>query len=260
MGVKVEKVVICGVDTSKLPKLSYQESNQLLKKAQAGDSDARDYFITCNLRLVLSLVKRYQNRSVDTEDLFQAGCIGLIKSVDNFNLNLNVKFSTYAVPMIVGEIRRIIRESNSMRVSRGIRDVAYSALQVREQLEQATNKTVTMDQIAKELNLPVYRVVYCLDAIADTKSLQETVYSTESDEICLEEQLSNDKDEEVCVIDNISLKKALKKLPKREQDIVLKRYYEGKTQTEVSFEVGISQAQVSRLEKNAVSEMYTFMS
>ena len=256
----MEKVVICGVDTSKLPKLSYQESNQLLKKAQAGDSDARDYFITCNLRLVLSLVKRYQNRSVDTEDLFQAGCIGLIKSVDNFNLNLNVKFSTYAVPMIVGEIRRIIRESNSMRVSRGIRDVAYSALQVREQLEQATNKTVTMDQIAKELNLPVYRVVYCLDAIADTKSLQETVYSTESDEICLEEQLSNDKDEEVCVIDNISLKKALKKLPKREQDIVLKRYYEGKTQTEVSFEVGISQAQVSRLEKNAVSEMYTFMS
>ena len=256
----MEKVVICGVDTSKLPKLSYHESNQLLKKAQAGDSDARDYFITCNLRLVLSLVKRYQNRSVDTEDLFQAGCIGLIKSVDNFNLNLNVKFSTYAVPMIVGEIRRIIRESNSMRVSRGIRDVAYSALQVREQLEQATNKTVTMDQIAKELNLPVYRVVYCLDAIADTKSLQETVYSTESDEICLEEQLSSDKDEEVCVIDNISLKKALKKLPKREQDIVLKRYYEGKTQTEVSFEVGISQAQVSRLEKNAVSEMYTFMS
>ena len=255
-----KKVVICGVDTSKLPKLGYKESRDLLKKAQAGDGDARDYFITCNLRLVLSMVKRYNNRSIDTDYLFQAGCVGLIKSVDNFNLSLDVKFSTYAVPMIVGEIRRLIRENNSMRVSRGIRDVAYSALQVREQLEQCTNQTVTMDQIANELNLPVFRVAYCLDAIADTKSLQETVYSTESDEISLEEQLSSEKDEEVCLLDNISLKKAMKKLSKREQDIVLKRYYEGKTQTEVSMEVGISQAQVSRLEKNAVNQMFTFMS
>ena len=256
----MRKVEICGVDTSGLPKLTQKENEALIVRIKAGDRKAREQFIVGNMRLVLSLVKRFRVRACCEDDVFQAGCVGLIKAIDNFDVSVGVKFSTYAVPMIVGEIRRLIRENNSMRVSRGIRDVAYSALQVREQLEQCTNQTVTMDQIANELNLPVFRVAYCLDAIADTKSLQETVYSTESDEISLEEQLSSEKDEEVCLLDNISLKKAMKKLSKREQDIVLKRYYEGKTQTEVSMEVGISQAQVSRLEKNAVNQMFTFMS
>ncbi|MEG2015185.1 MAG: sigma-70 family RNA polymerase sigma factor, partial [Clostridia bacterium] len=169
-----KKVVICGVDTSTLPRLTSVEANELMKKIKNGDNEARNRFIMCNLRLVLSIVSRYSERFQNADDLFQIGCIGLIKSIDNFNITLGVRFSTYAVPMIIGEIRRFLRESNTMRVSRGIRDVAYAALTEREKLERESNCEVTVDQIAKEMSLPVFRVVYCLSAISDPISLSET--------------------------------------------------------------------------------------
>ncbi len=250
-----KKVVICGVDTSALPKLSAKESRELLVKIKEGDNDARNYFITCNLRLVLSVVQRYTARVNNPDDLFQIGCVGLIKSIDNFDTSLNVRFSTYAVPMIVGEIRRFLRESNSMRVSRGIRDVAYQALQAREKLETETGAEVRVEQIADELKLPVYRVVFCLDAISDPVSLSESVYANEEDNLTLQEQLFDKKCSETVWAENVTLQEAMRSLNERERNILLKRYFEGKTQTEVSAEVGLSQAQVSRLEKNAMSRL-----
>lgn len=253
------KIEVCGVDTSSIPKLSAKESKDLLVKIKQGDSEARNYFINCNMRLVLSVVQRYIHRVNNPDDLFQIGCVGLIKSVDNFNTDLDVRFSTYAVPMIIGEIRRYLRESNSLRVSRGIRDVAYQALQVREKLENETSTEVTVDQIASELNLPIFKVMYCLDAISDTISLSECVYSNEEDSVCLADSLADEKCSEVSWVDSISLFDALLQLDVKERNIILKRYFEGKTQTEISKEIGLSQAQISRLEKNAISQLRTNM-
>lgn len=250
-----KKIIVCSVDTSSIPKLTTKESNELLEKIKRGDESARNYFINCNMRLVLSVVQRYIHRVSNPDDLFQIGCVGLIKAVDNFNTELNVRFSTYAVPMIIGEIRRYLRESNSLRVSRGIRDIAYQALQVREKLEKDSSDEVTVDQIASELNLPIFKVMYCLDAISDTVSLSDSVYSNENDSISIEESLADQKSSEITWVDNISLLDALEHLDSKEQNIILKRYFEGKTQTEISKEIGLSQAQISRLEKSAISQM-----
>ena len=249
------KIVVCGVDTSSLPKLSAKDSQELLRKIKQGDEQARSYFIHCNMRLVLSVVQRYIHRVKNPDDLFQIGCVGLIKSVDNFNVELNVRFSTYAVPMIIGEIRRYLRESNSLRVSRGIRDVAYQALQARERLESQTSAEVTVEEIANELKLPIFRVMYCLDAISDTVSLSDAVYADEEDSISVEDSIADTKSSEISWIDNISLFDALSNLQLKERSIILKRYFEGKTQTEISQEIGLSQAQISRLEKNAISQL-----
>ena len=248
------KVIICGVDTSSLPKLSNSETRELLIKIKNGDQEAKNYFINCNLRLVLSIVQRYAHKTADCDDLFQVGCVGLIKSVANFNVDLGVCFSTYAVPMIIGEIRRYLREG-SMRVSRGIRDVAYQALQTREKLERESVDEASIDQIAEEMNLPVYKVLYCLDAITEPISLSETVYSDDEDSLTLMDHLSDDKCSESIWADNVSLFDAVNSLGTKEKEIVLKRYFEGKTQSEVSREIGLSQAQVSRLEKNAVNQL-----
>ena len=249
-----KKVVICGVDTSALPRLSSKESIELLNKVSLGDMEARNYFINCNLRLVLSIVQRYSHRVDNPDDLFQIGCVGLIKAVDNFRTDVGVCFSTYAVPMIAGEIRRFLREG-SMRVSRGIRDVAYQALQTREKLEAENVDEASIEQIAEEMKLPVYRVLYCLDAISDPISLSETVYSDEEDSLSLMDHISDTKCSEHIWAEKVTLFDALNSLDEKEKNIVLKRYFEGKTQMEVSQEVGLSQAQVSRLEKNAMSHL-----
>ena len=245
-----KKVIICGVDTSALPKLSQKESNDLLIQIGHGDLNARSYFINCNLRLVLSIVQRYSYRA-NPDDLFQIGCVGLIKAVDNFRVDVGVCFSTYAVPMIVGEIRRFLREG-SMRVSRGIRDVAYQALQTREKLEAESVDEASIQQIADEMQLPVYKVLYCLDAISEPISLSETVYSDEEDSLSLQDHISDSKCSEYIWAENVTLFDALNTLEDKEKNILLKRYFEGKTQMEVSREIGLSQAQVSRLEKNAM--------
>lgn len=249
------KVEICGVDTSALPKLTVAESAELLQKIKQGDVDARNTFINCNLRLVLSIVQRYSARSDNMDDLFQIGCVGLIKSVDNFNPDFGVCFSTYAVPMIDGEIRRFLRESNSLRVSRGIRDTAYLALQTRDRLEKDSSCEVTVEEVAHELDLPVYRVIYCLDAISDPVSLSEAVYSDEEDSLSLLDSLADKTSSENAWADSVTLFDALNALDEKERNILLKRYFEGKTQVEVSAEIGLSQAQVSRLEKNAMSRL-----
>ncbi len=254
------KVVICGINTSALPKLSGKEALQLMQKVKEGDELARQKFITSNLRLVLSVVQRYASKTCSMDDLFQVGCVGLVKSVDNFDVSLNVKFSTYAVPMIIGEIRRFLRESNSMRVSRGIRDVAYLALQAREKLErESAGGEVTLEQIAREINLPVGQVVYCLDAINEPLSLNEPVYNDGSDTILVMDQIKDKNNTDERWIESVSLNDAIARLDERERDILTKRYYEGKTQMEVSEEVGISQAQVSRLEKNAVGRIRSYL-
>lgn len=255
------KVVICGINTSALPKLTGKEALSLMRKVKEGDELARQKFITSNLRLVLSVVQRYAGKAgYSMDDLFQVGCVGLVKSVDNFDVSLNVKFSTYAVPMIIGEIRRFLRESNSMRVSRGIRDVAYLALQARERLErESMGEEVTLEQIAKEINLPVGQVVYCLDAINEPLSLNEPVYNDGSDTILVMDQIKDKNNTDERWIENVSLNDAIARLDERERDILTKRYFEGKTQMEVSEEVGISQAQVSRLEKNAVGRIRFFL-
>ena len=254
------KVEICGVNTSTLKVLSDEEKKILLKKTKDGDDEARQELIYGNLRLVLSIIQRFTNRKENLDDLFQVGCIGLVKAVDNFNIDLDVKFSTYAVPMIVGEIRRFLRESNSLRVSRGIRDVAYQALQAREKLESETSAEVSVDQIAEELHLPIFKVMYCLDAISDTVSLSDAVYSNEEDSVSIADSLADDKTSEVSWVDNISLFDALSHLDGKERSIILKRYFQGKTQTEISQEIGLSQAQISRLEKNAISQLRADMS
>ena len=249
------KVEICGVDTSALPKLTAAESAELLSKIRDGDTDARNTFINCNLRLVLSIVQRYSSRADSMDDLFQIGCVGLIKSVDNFNPDFGVCFSTYAVPMIDGEIRRFLRESNSLRVSRGIRDTAYLALQTRERLERDSVTEVTVEEVARELDLPVFRVLYCLDAISDPVSLSDAVYTDEEDSLSLLDNLADKTTSENTWADNVTLMDALNALDEKERNILLKRYFEGKTQMEISAEIGLSQAQVSRLEKNAVSHL-----
>lgn len=249
------KVIITGVDTNHLPKLSGKEQLELMTKIKAGDTNARDQFAVCNLRLVLSVLQRFRARCNCTDDLFQVGCVGLMKAIDNFDVNQNVKFSTYAVPMIIGEIKRFLRDNNSIRVSRSLRDTAYKVLKAREELIKVNSEEPSVDLVAEHLNLPVSEVAIALEAISEPMSLCDPVYNDGDDTIYLMDQVSDNKDSEEKWIENLNLKDALSKLGDREKEIVMLRYYIGKTQMEVSEEIGISQAQVSRLEKNAIKEI-----
>lgn len=251
----INKVEICGVNTAKLPILKEREMKELLFKMKDGDSVSREKFIRGNLRLVLSVIQRFNNRGENVDDLFQVGCIGLIKAIDNFDLSQNVKFSTYAVPMIIGEIRRYLRDNNSIRVSRSLRDIAYKALQVRDKLVNAENKEPTVSQIAKELNIPREEVVFALDAIQDPVSLFEPIYHDGGDALYVMDQISDSKNIDESWLENISIKEAMKKLNDREKLILNMRFFQGRTQMEVAEEIGISQAQVSRLEKTALKHM-----
>lgn len=251
----INKVEICGVNTSKLPVLKEKEKRELLLKMQKGDKSSREEFIKGNLRLVLSVIQRFNNRGENVDDLFQVGCIGLMKAIDNFDLNQNVKFSTYAVPMIIGEIRRYLRDNNSIRVSRSLRDIAYKALVIRDKLIKDNNKEPSISQISKELNIPREDVVFALDAIQDPVSLYEPIYHDGGDAIYVMDQVSDNKNTDESWLENISIKEAMKKLTDREKLILNLRFFNGRTQMEVANEIGISQAQVSRLEKTALKHM-----
>jgi RNA polymerase sporulation-specific sigma factor len=253
------KVEICGVNTSKLPVLTNEEMRELIVKMRSGDNSSRDKFIKGNLRLVLSVIQRFNNRGENVDDLFQVGCIGLIKAIDNFDLSQNVKFSTYAVPMVIGEIRRYLRDNNSIRVSRSLRDIAYKALQIRDKLITKNNKEPTVTEIAKELKLPREDVIFALDAIQDPISIFEPIYHDGGDAIFVLDQISDTKNIDDSWIENISIKQALQKLNEREKLILKLRFFEGKTQMEVADEIGISQAQVSRLEKTALGHMRKYV-
>ncbi len=255
----INKVEICGVNTSKLPVLKEKEKRELLLKMRNGDTKSRETFINGNLRLVLSVIQRFNNRGENVDDLFQVGCIGLMKSIDNFDLTQNVKFSTYAVPMIIGEIRRYLRDNNSIRVSRSLRDVAYKALLVRDKLIKENNNEPTISQIAKELNIPREEVVFALDAIQDPVSLFEPIYHDGGDAIYVMDQISDSKNSDDSWLENISIKEAMKKLNDREKLILTLRFFNGRTQMEVADEIGISQAQVSRLEKTALKHMRKYV-
>lgn len=250
----LNKVVICGIDTATLPSFSTKESLELLKKARSGDEKARERFIMGNMRLVLSIIKRFPSAKENPDDLFQAGCIGLIKAIDNFDLNLGVMFSTYAVPMIMGEVKRLIRGYNSLRIPRSVRDTAYNVLRTRSEIE-AEDKNPSYEEIARRMNTSESEVVYALDAIADTVSLFEPVYNKDGDELELMDKIEDEKNNDEAWTERLALEQAFEKLGERERNIIYMRYYEGKTQTEVSSEIGLSQAQVSRLEKNALKEM-----
>ena len=250
----MKKVEICGVDTSGLPRLTAKENEELMKKLKTGDKAAREKFIVGNMRLVLSLVKRFWAKNANADDVFQAGCVGLIKAIDNFDLSVGVKFSTYAVPMIIGEIKRYLRDGNSLRVSRSIRDTAYRVLKVREAIEER-DEEATIDKIAAEMEVAVSEVVYALDAISDPVSLYDPVYNKAGDTLLLMDQLCDEKNNDEVWTEHVALNEAMGRLGEREKRILFLRYYEGKTQTEISEEVGISQAQVSRLEKNALNNI-----
>lgn len=247
------KVEIAGVNTARLPVLKNEETMALLRRAKAGDQDARQRLIEGNLRLVLSVIQRFSSRGENADDLFQVGCVGLIKAIDNFDINQPVRFSTYGVPMIIGEIRRYLRDNSAIRVSRSMRDTAYRVLQVRDRLLAENQREPSVEQIAKELDLPREEVVFAMDAIVDPVSLYEPVYSDSGDAICVMDQVRDTKNTDEDWTDRIALKEALKRLDPRERRILSLRFYEGKTQMEVSAEVGISQAQVSRLEKGAIN-------
>ena len=248
----MQKVEICGVDTSGLPLLTSKENEELMKKLKTGDKAAREKFIVGNMRLVLSLVKRFWAKNANADDVFQAGCVGLIKAIDNFDLSVGVKF--YAVPMIIGEIKRYLRDGNSLRVSRSIRDTAYRVLKVREAIEER-DEEATIDKIAEEMQVAVSEVVYALDAISDPVSLYDPVYNKAGDTLLLMDQLCDEKNNDEVWTERVALGEAMERLGEREKRILFLRYYEGKTQTEISEEVGISQAQVSRLEKNALNNI-----
>ncbi len=253
------KVEICGVNTSKLPLLTEKQKEELFERIKQGDMKARQEFIYGNLRLVLSIMHRFSNRGENADDLFQIGCIGLIKALDNFDTSHDVKFSTYAVPMIIGEIRRYLRDNNSIRVSRSMRDTAYKALAVRERLTAANGQEPTVEAIAKELNLPCEDVSIALDAIMDPVSLQEPIYHDGGDAVFVMDQIADDKNIDDSWLEKISLKEAMQKLQERERLILTLRFFRGKTQMEVADEIGISQAQVSRLEKNALNHMRKYL-
>ena len=250
------KVEICGVNTSKLRRLKNEETMDLLRRTKQGDKKAREELISGNLRFVLSVIQKFSGRGENADDLFQVGCIGLIKAIDNFDTNQPVKFSTYGVPMIIGEIRRYLRDNSSIRVSRSMRDTAYRVLRVKEKIMGETQREPTVEQIAAELGIPREEVVFALDAIMEPVSLYEPVYSDGSgDAICVMDQVSDTKNTDESWIDQIALKEAVRRLTDREKNILALRFYDGKTQMEVSNEVGISQAQVSRLEKNAINQI-----
>lgn len=249
------KVEICGVNTSKLKTLTDEEKRELLIRTKAGDSAARDELIYGNLRLVLSIIQRFSGRRENVDDLFQVGCIGLIKAVDNFNIELDVKFSTYAVPMIIGEIRRYLRDNNSIRISRSVRDLAYRALQAREELTREKERDPTVDEIATKLGEERESVLRAMEAIVEPISLYEPVYSENGDSIYVMDQLSDNSTSDEMWLENIALRDAMNKLSERERKIIEMRFYRNKTQMEIAESIGISQAQVSRLEKGALARM-----
>lgn len=249
------KVEICGVDTSKLPTLSHENMRALLERAQAGDSLARDELIHANLRLVLSVIQRFQNRGENVDDLFQVGCIGLMKGLDNFDLSMNVRLSTYCVPMIIGEIRRYLRDNSAIRVSRSMRDTAYRALQTKEAFLREHQREPTITELAQAMDMKKEDVVFALDAISDPVSLYEPVWGEEGDALCVMDQVGDTKNTDERWLDQIALKEAINSLSEREKRIVHMRFFEGRTQMEVASAIHISQAQVSRLEKGALERI-----
>ena len=255
----LNKVEICGVNTAKLPVLNAEEKEELFSRIKEGDEQARELYIKGNLRLVLSVIRRFQNSNENADDLFQIGCIGLIKAIDNFDTTLQVKFSTYAVPMIIGEIRRYLRDNNSIRVSRSLRDIAYKAIYTRETYMKQYLKEPTVTEIAQEIGIEKEMIVYALDAIQNPVSLFEPVYTEGGDTLYVMDQISDTKNKEDRWIEDLSLREAMKRLSKREKHIIELRFYEGKTQMEVAQEIGISQAQGSRLEKNALKSMRNYL-
>ena len=247
------KVEIAGVNTAKLKVLKNDETMELLRQTKEGNQEARQALIEGNLRLVLSVIQRFASRGENADDLFQVGCVGLIKAIDNFDITQPVRFSTYGVPMIIGEIRRYLRDNSSIRVSRSMRDTAYKVMQAREKLMAQTQKEPTVEQIAQALDIPREDVVFAMDAIVEPVSLYDPIYEHGGDTICVMDQVSDSRNTDDSWLEKIALKEALKRLGQRERRILALRFYEGKTQMEVSNEVGISQAQVSRLEKNALN-------
>ena len=255
----LNKVEICGVNTSKLPVLKAEEKEELFRRIKEGDEEARELYIKGNLRLVLSVIKRFSGSSENMDDLFQIGCIGLIKAIDNFDTTLNVKFSTYAVPMIIGEIRRYLRDNNSIRVSRSLRDIAYRAIYAKETYMKNNLKEPTIAEIANEIGIEKETIVYAMDAIQNPVSLFEPVYTEGGDTLYVMDQISDKKNREENWVENLSLREAINRLNQRERHIINLRFYEGKTQMEVAQEIGISQAQVSRLEKSALKTMRNYL-
>ncbi len=255
----MQKVEICGVDTSKLPQLSAKEMHTLMLKVKAGNEAARERFIMCNLRLVLSVVQRFANRGEHSDDLFQVGCIGLIKAIDNFDMAHEVKFSTYAVPMIIGEIRRHLRDYTPVRVSRSIRDTAYKVMQIKNRLTECNCREPNVDEIARELNVKREEVVLAMDAVSDPLSLFEPIYHDDGDAVYIIDQVCDPSVSQTRWTEDLALGQGLDKLPPREQKILKLRYFLGRTQMEVSHEIGISQAQVSRLEKGALKRLEKYV-
>lgn len=255
----INKVELCGVNTAKLPLLTADEKTHLFELIKQGDLEAREKYIKGNLRLVLSVIKRFSNSNENPDDLFQIGCIGLIKAIDNFDVSLQVKFSTYAVPMIIGEIRRYLRDNSSIRVSRSLKDIAYKAIYTKDALTKKNQKEPTMSEIANEIGIPKEDIVQALDAIQSPMSLYDPVYSEGGDTLYVMDQISDKKHKEDTWIEELSLSEAMKRLNEREYYIIQLRFFEGKTQTEVANEINISQAQVSRLEKNALKTMYSYL-
>lgn len=255
----LNKVVICGVNTAKLPLLTNEEKNELFIQAEEGNAEAREKLVEGNLRLVLSVIQRFSSSSENADDLFQVGCIGLIKAIDNFDRGLNVKFSTYAVPMIIGECRRYLRDNNAIRVSRSLRDIAYKAIYAKERILKEEDREPTIDEVARAIEMDKEMVVMALDAIATPVSLYDPVYQEGGDTLYIMDQVSDKKNKEENWVEDISLNDAMRRLSEREYNIIRLRFFEGKTQTEVATEIAISQAQVSRLEKSALKSMKGYL-
>ncbi|MDD6763486.1 MAG: RNA polymerase sporulation sigma factor SigG [Clostridiales bacterium] len=253
------KVEICGVNTSTLPVLTREEKDELFVKIKNGDMQARDTFIRGNLRLVLSVIQRFSNRGENPDDLFQVGCIGLIKAIDNFDTSVGVQFSTYAVPMIIGEVRRFLRDEGPIRVSRSLKDIAYKALRAKERYVNLYSKEPTINELAKELDVPKEEIVFALDAISDPISLYEPVYHDGGEAIYVMDQVKDTKNTDAAWLENIAINEAMSHLSEREKHILSLRFFSGKTQMEVADEIGISQAQVSRLEKSALKQMRKYV-
>ena len=251
----INKVEICGVNTAKLPVLSNEEKAKLFIRIKNGEEEARQEFINGNLRLVLSVIQRFRGRGESADDLFQVGCVGLIKAIDNFDLSQGVQFSTYAVPMIIGEVRRYLRDNNSIRVSRSTRDLAYKVIQYKEKYNKEHAKEPTLEEIAKELEVSKEDIAFSLDAIQDPVSLQEPVYNDGTENIYIMDQVKDKKNTDEAWTENMTIMQAMKKLNNKEKEIIIKRFFDGRTQMEVAEEIGISQAQVSRLEKNALENI-----
>ena len=256
---RLNKVEICGINTSGLVTLSEGEKRALLQKSASGDMEARSALVMGNLRLVLSVISRFNPKRESVDDLFQVGCIGLIKAIDNFNLDLDVRFSTYAVPMIIGEIRRYQRDNNAVRVSRGTRDLAYRALQVKEEISRNSQKDATISEIAEKLGVSERVIGSALEAIVEPVSLFDSVYGDGEDTVYVIDKLADEDESDEAWVENISLREAMKRLSPREMGIIDRRFYKGKTQMEIAEEIGISQAQVSRLEKGAIDKLRKYM-